>query len=124
MRLRQRAERPCGFLLLVPCGRLVRAAILTQLERALSREEVVSEAITEAFNELDRERPRREEELKRIEAEMKRTENALGRYFAAFESGTIAERDSASGSPSSRGSSAGSRLVVRNSPWRMKRPSR
>jgi len=32
-------------------------------------------------------------ELERIEAELRRTDEALGRYFAAFEAGTLAERD-------------------------------
>jgi hypothetical protein len=53
----------------------------------------VREAITEAFAELDSERPRRAAELERIEAELRRTDEALGRYFAAFEAGTLADRD-------------------------------
>jgi hypothetical protein len=51
--------------------------------------------MAEAFAELDAERPRREAEAERIEAELRRPDEALGRYFAAFESGTLAERDCA-----------------------------
>lgn len=70
-------------------------AILHQLERILAQEDVVREAIAEAFCELDAERPRRAAELERIEAELRRADDALGRYFAAFEAGTMAERDCA-----------------------------
>ena len=59
------------------------------------QEDVVREAIAEAFCELDAERPRRAAELERIEAELRRADEALGRYFAAFEAGTMAERDCA-----------------------------
>ena len=56
---------------------------------------MVREAIADAFSELEAERPRRAAELERIEAELRRTDEALGRYFAAFEAGTLAERDCA-----------------------------
>jgi hypothetical protein len=52
----------------------------------------VREAIDAAFSELDSERPRREAELGRIAAELKRTGAALDRYFRAFEAGTMPER--------------------------------
>jgi site-specific DNA recombinase len=78
----------------LPAGEL-EEAILAQLERVLAQEEMVREAIAEACSELDRERPRREAELRRIEAEARRTDDALNRYFAAFEAGTMTERDCA-----------------------------
>jgi site-specific DNA recombinase len=70
-------------------------AILVQLERVLAQEDMVREAIAEAFAELDAERPRRTAELERLEAELRKTDGVLGRYFAAFEAGTMAERDCA-----------------------------
>jgi site-specific DNA recombinase len=54
-------------------------AILAQLERVLAQEDMVREAIAEAFCELDAERPRRQAELERIEVELRKTDEALGR---------------------------------------------
>ncbi|MGH2746045.1 MAG: recombinase family protein, partial [Thermoleophilaceae bacterium] len=76
-------------------ARELEEAILAQLERVLAEEDVVREAIADAFTELAAERPRREAELGRVDAELRKTGDALGRYFAAFEAGTMAERDCA-----------------------------
>lgn len=78
----------------LPAGEL-EEAILAQLERVLAQEDMVREAIAGAFAELDAERPRRQAEVERIEAELRRTDKALGRYFAAFEAGALAERNCA-----------------------------
>jgi site-specific DNA recombinase len=67
-------------------------AILTKLERVLLQEEVVREAIAEAFAEQDAERPKREAELQAIDAEVRHVDRALERYFRAFEQGTMPER--------------------------------
>jgi site-specific DNA recombinase len=67
-------------------------AILAQLERVLSQDELVREAIAEAFAEQDAERPKREAELKAIDAELRQADRALERYFHAFEAGTMPER--------------------------------
>jgi site-specific DNA recombinase len=66
-------------------------AILTQLLGVLEREPVVREAISEAFAELDADRPRREAELERIDADLRRTGESLDRYFRAFEDGSMPE---------------------------------
>jgi hypothetical protein len=55
----------------------------------LSQEPAVRDAIDAAFAELDSERPRRDAELRRIAAELKRTGEALDRYFRGFEQGTM-----------------------------------
>lgn len=60
-------------------------AILGQLLAVLEREPMVREAISEAFSELDADRPKREAELERIGAERRRTSESLERYFRAFE---------------------------------------
>ena len=66
-------------------------AILGQLLAVLEREPLVREAISSAFDELEAEAPQREEEIARIDAEAKRTGEALDRYFRAFEEGAMPE---------------------------------
>ena len=51
----------------------------------------VREAISSAFDELEAEAPRREEEIARIDAEAKKTGEALDRYFRGFEEGAMPE---------------------------------
>jgi site-specific DNA recombinase len=68
------------------------AAILDQLQDLLAREDDVREAITAAFAELTNEQPRRESELARLEGELRKTDQALDRYFRAFENGTMPEQ--------------------------------
>ena len=48
--------------------------------------------IQEAFTEIDQERPKREAELKRIDADVRRTNATLERYFRAFEAGSMPEQ--------------------------------
>lgn len=55
----------------------------------LEEEPLVREAITDAFAELDVERPKRDAELTRIAAEITKTSQTLDRYFEAFETGTM-----------------------------------
>ena len=57
----------------------------------LEREPLVREAISEAFAELDADRPKREAELERIDADLRRTGESLDRYFRAFEDGSMPE---------------------------------
>ena len=64
-------------------------AILDQLMAVLEEEPLVREAITDAFAELDVERPKRDAELTRIAAEITKTSQTLDRYFEAFETGTM-----------------------------------
>jgi len=52
---------------------------------------VVREAIASAFEELESEGPRREEEVARIDAEARKVGDSLDRYFRAFEEGTMPE---------------------------------
>jgi site-specific DNA recombinase len=67
-------------------------AILTQLVAVLEQEPLVRQAIQEAFAELDSERPKRQTELIRIDAELRKLEGSLERYFRAFEEGTLDSR--------------------------------
>jgi hypothetical protein len=83
---------PAGLGLVDEPAEQLEQAILAQLKRVLAYEEVVRGAIAEAFSELDAERPRREAELRQIESEVRRVDEALGRYFRAFEQGTMSER--------------------------------
>ena len=64
-------------------------AILTQLVDVLEQEPLVRQAIQEAFAELDSQRPKRQAELRRIDAELRKLESSLERYFRAFEEGTL-----------------------------------
>lgn len=57
----------------------------------LEREPLVRAAISEAFAELEAYEPKREAELERVAAEMRRVSESLGRYFRAFEEGTMPE---------------------------------
>src|SRR5213595_1868801 len=52
---------------------------------------MVREAISDAFAELDADRPKREAELERIDTDLHRTGESLDRYFRAFEDGSMPE---------------------------------
>ena len=67
-------------------------AILAQLLSVLEREPLVREAISSAFEELEPEQPRREAELSHIDAEAKRVDESLDRYFRAFEEIRVVSR--------------------------------
>ena len=67
-------------------------AILTQLEDLLAREDDVREAITNAFAELNNQQPKRDAELARLNAEVRKLDETLDRYFRAFENGTMPEQ--------------------------------
>ncbi|MGH2745134.1 MAG: recombinase family protein, partial [Thermoleophilaceae bacterium] len=67
-------------------------AILAQLASVLGDQPLVREAIVRAHAELDSERPRREAERERIDADLKRANDALDRYFHAFENRTLSEQ--------------------------------
>ena len=64
-------------------------AIVAQLLSLLEQEPLVRQAIEEAFAELAAARPRREADLARLEAELRKTNDALERYFRAFEEETL-----------------------------------
>jgi site-specific DNA recombinase len=66
--------------------------ILEQLHTLLAREEEVRQVITEAFAELDAQRPKREAEVARLDAELRKLNDALDRYFRAFEEQTMPEQ--------------------------------
>jgi site-specific DNA recombinase len=74
----------------LPAQRLENA-ILECLEALLAQEQIVRDAIQEAFAELDQESPRREAELKRLDTEIRKANTALERYFRAFGAGTMPE---------------------------------
>ncbi len=67
-------------------------AIMGQLAATLEREALVRQAIEDAFAELEKQRPKSEAELARIDAELRRTNEMLDRYFRAFENGTMPEQ--------------------------------
>ena len=67
-------------------------AILTQLQDLLAREDDVREAITAAFADLNNQQPKRDAELTRIDADIRKVDEALDRYFRAFENGTMPEQ--------------------------------
>ncbi len=64
-------------------------AILAQLRSVLEQEPLVRQAIEEAFAELQAARPKRQADLARLEAELRKTNEALDRYFRAFEEQTL-----------------------------------
>jgi site-specific DNA recombinase len=63
--------------------------ILAQLDHVLHDTPLLEQAIGEAHAELDADRPRRERLCDQLAAETKRIDSALGRYFDAFEAGTL-----------------------------------
>ncbi len=67
-------------------------AILEQLHTLLAREDEVRQVITEAFVELDAQRPKREAEVARLDAELRKVNHTLDRYFRAFEEQTMPEQ--------------------------------
>ena len=67
-------------------------AILDQLQDLLLREDDVREAITAAFADLTDQQPRRDAELARLDAEIRKVDESLDRYFRAFENGTMFEQ--------------------------------
>ena len=67
-------------------------AILEQLHTLLAREDQVRQVITEAFAELDAQRPKREAEVARLDAELRKLNDTLDRYFRAFEEQTMPEQ--------------------------------
>jgi site-specific DNA recombinase len=66
-------------------------AILRQLARLLENTPLLQQAIHNAHAQLQSARPERQAEATRIDAEIKRTNTALDRYFHAFEHGTMPE---------------------------------
>jgi site-specific DNA recombinase len=66
-------------------------AILRQLVALLEQDTLVEEAIRGAFRRLQAAGPQRAVEMKRLEAELRRTNAALDRYFKAFEQGRMPE---------------------------------
>jgi site-specific DNA recombinase len=67
-------------------------AIIDQLADLLSREDDIREEIQNAFAELDADKPKREAELGRLDAELRKTNDTLDRYFHAFEHKTMPEQ--------------------------------
>jgi site-specific DNA recombinase len=67
-------------------------AVLEQIVSVLEQEPLVRQAIEEAFADLDAARPKREAELKRTDAELRKLHETLDRYFRAFEQQTMPEQ--------------------------------
>src|SRR6266550_284140 len=72
----------------LPAGEL-EEAIVGQLLKVLEQEPLVRRAIEEAFAELEAARPKRQADLGRLEVELRKTNEALERYFRAFEEQTL-----------------------------------
>jgi site-specific DNA recombinase len=64
-------------------------AIVAQLLSLLEQEPLVRQAIQQAFAELQAARPKRQADRSRLEAELRKTNEALDRYFRAFEEETL-----------------------------------
>ena len=64
----------------------------------------MGQAIEEAFADLDAARPKREAEMKRIDTELRKLRQTLGRYLRAFEQQTMPAQ--ADGEAESAGSAA------------------
>ena len=67
-------------------------AILDQLADLLSREDDIRTEIENAFAELDADKPKRQAEIERLDAELRKTNDTLDRYFHAFEQGSMPEQ--------------------------------
>ena len=67
-------------------------AIMRQLLATLEQEPIVRQAISDAFAKLEKARPKYKQELKRIDAELRKVNETLDRYFHAFEHGTMPEQ--------------------------------
>jgi site-specific DNA recombinase len=70
-------------------------AITEQLVSVLEHEPLVRQAITEAMAQIESERPRREYDRVQLDGEIRRTNDALDRYYVAFEEGTLTLEDCA-----------------------------
>jgi site-specific DNA recombinase len=66
-------------------------AILAQLTAALANQPLVRDAIAQAHADVHAARPKREAERDRGDAQLKQANDALDRYFHAFEKGTMPE---------------------------------
>ena len=87
---RQRYGRSACDAQSLPAEKLEQA-ILDQLADLLSREDQIRAEIERAFAELDADKPKREAEVERLDAELRKTNDTLDRYFHAFEHGTMPE---------------------------------
>ncbi|MGH7802887.1 MAG: recombinase family protein, partial [Candidatus Binatia bacterium] len=65
--------------------------LVQSLLTTLGKGDVLEEAVAQWAAEQGKDRPKREKELDAIDAQLRKTEAALDRYFAAFESGTMRE---------------------------------
>jgi site-specific DNA recombinase len=68
-------------------------SILDALVETYTNTEIISEALHEARVQADSERPMLAGELAKVEAEIRKTEDARERYFLAFESGAMSEHE-------------------------------
>ncbi len=66
-------------------------AIMRQLLATLEQEPLVQRAVKEAFAHLEQAKPKVDKERGQIEAELRKVNETLDRYFRAFEHGTMPE---------------------------------
>jgi len=66
-------------------------AILAALRELFTQPHLLERAVAAARAELADQRPLHEEELAHVEADIRRTEEAIERYLGAFENGTMPE---------------------------------
>jgi site-specific DNA recombinase len=71
-------------------------AILRRLLATLEEEPLVQQAIHDAFAQLEQAKPKVDRERKQLEAERRKVNETLDRYFRAFEAGTMPEAACAS----------------------------
>jgi len=74
----------------LPADRL-ETAVTEALVQTLARTDLVEKAVSEANVRAQAARPRHQDELTALDAEIGKTLEALERYFAAFESGSMSE---------------------------------
>jgi site-specific DNA recombinase len=90
-------------------------SILDQLTELLGREDEIRQEIQNAFAELDADKPKREAELEWLDAELRKTNDTLDRYFHAFEHKTMPEQACAPRIANSPSGSANSKHTGPNS---------
>lgn len=65
--------------------------MVRSLVETLANSDLIEHAVAEARRQGEREAPKRQEQLLVVEADLRKTEAALDRYFAAFEAGTLSD---------------------------------
>ncbi len=68
-------------------------AVITALSETYAQHEIIEEALTRALAGADSQQARLEAELAALDADIRKTEQAIDRYLTAFEAGTMPEAE-------------------------------